>query len=171
MMQPVKFRRYHYVNRSFEHVRERLWDQPLELLRRATTPSSARTAPPAANIRVSVGGVDVGVEVSPRLRKIRDEVPADGLTPVTCLELSWQATHSPALFPSMQLELYAWPLSADETQLEVAGAYKPPFGAVGHAIDAAIGHRIAEASVVRFLEDVAEQIQRELPAAQVTPAT
>ena len=64
----------------------------------------------------------------------------------------------------MHLEMSAWPLSATETQIEIAGEYRPPLGVVGNAIDAAVGHRIAEASVHRFLEDVVEQIRRELPA-------
>jgi hypothetical protein len=34
---------------------------------------------------------------------------------------------------------------------------------VGQAMDAALGHRIAEASVHSFLEDVVEQMKRDLP--------
>jgi hypothetical protein len=64
----------------------------------------------------------------------------------------------------MHLELSAWPLSSSETQIEIAGEYRPPLGVVGNAIDAAVGHRIAEASVKSFLDDVVEQMRRELPA-------
>jgi hypothetical protein len=60
----------------------------------------------------------------------------------------------------MSAELSAWPLSASETQLEIEGVYEPPLGVVGTAIDTAVGHRIAEASVYRFLEDIVEQLRR-----------
>jgi hypothetical protein len=63
----------------------------------------------------------------------------------------------------MHLELSAWPLSSTETQLEITGEYRPPLGMVGQAMDAALGHRIAEASVHSFLEDVVEQMKRDLP--------
>jgi hypothetical protein len=61
------------------------------------------------------------------------------------------------------LELSAWPLSSTETQLEIVGEYRPPMGVVGKAMDAAVGHRIAEASVHSFLEDVVEQMKHDLP--------
>jgi hypothetical protein len=86
------------------------------------------------------------------------------VSPVTTIEIGWEAERTPALFPSMRAELSAWPLSSSETQIELAGNYRPPLGAVGNAIDAAVGHRIAEAAVHRFVEDVVEQMRRELPA-------
>jgi hypothetical protein len=61
-------------------------------------------------------------------------------------------------------ELCFFPLTSTETQLEIEGAYRPPLGIVGNAIDAAVGHRVAEATVHRFLDDVVERIRRELPA-------
>ena len=68
------------------------------------------------------------------------------------------------VFPVMNAELLFWPLSSSETQLEIEGAYRPPLGIVGNALDAAIGHRVAEATVHRLLEDLVEQLRRELPA-------
>ena len=41
-------------------------------------------------------------------------------------------------------------------------APRAPLGPVGKAIDAAIGHRIAEASVHHFLDDIVAQIGRDL---------
>jgi hypothetical protein len=63
----------------------------------------------------------------------------------------------------MQAELSFWPLTSTETQLELEGAYEPPLGLVGGAIDAAVGHRLAEAVVHRFLNDVVEQLRRDIP--------
>lgn len=53
-------------------------------------------------------------------------------------------------------------------QLVVEGRYEPPAGAVGHAADAAVLHRVATATAGRFLDDVAERLTG--PAA-TTPAT
>jgi hypothetical protein len=62
----------------------------------------------------------------------------------------------------MRAELSVYPLTATETQLDFAGRYEPPLGALGSAMDAMVGHRIAEASVHRFLQDVAAYLRREL---------
>lgn len=63
----------------------------------------------------------------------------------------------------MEAQLSVWPLTETETQLEIVGAYDPPLGLVGDAFDAAVGRRIAEATVLRFLDEVAAQIRKELP--------
>jgi hypothetical protein len=164
MSEPRKLRCYQYVNRPYSQVRDLLRKEPLELLQRATTSASSRASALAASLRIRVGGVEVGVDVRPTLQRIREEDPVGGLSPVVCLEIAWEAIRTPALFPAMRLELSAWPLSSSETQLEIAGEYTPPLGVVGNTVDAAVGHRIAEASVHRFLDDIVEQMRRDLPA-------
>jgi hypothetical protein len=86
---------------------------------------------------------------------------------VTRLSLAWEAADSPRLFPFMQAQLAVYPLTATETQLDFSGRYEPPLGALGTAMNAMVGHRIAEASVHRFLADVARHLRGELggPAA------
>jgi hypothetical protein len=39
---------------------------------------------------------------------------------------------------------------------------EPPFGALGRAMNAVAGHRIAEASVHRFINDVADYLRKAL---------
>ncbi len=163
MSEPRKLRCYEYVDRPYEKVRELLHHHPLELLQRATNSAAARATSLAANLKVGVAGIEIGVDVRTYVQRVRDEAGIAGLSPVTCVELAWEAARTPGLFPSMQAELSAWPLSSTETQLEITGSYRPPLGTVGTAIDAALGHRIAEASVHRFLEDVIEQLRREIP--------
>lgn len=163
MSGPRKLRCYQYVNRPYARVRNLLRRQPLELLQRATTSAAARAGALAATLHAEVGGIEVGVDVRPHLQRIWDDAGVAGLPPVTRLEIGWEASHTPGLFPSMHLELSAWALSPSETQLEIAGEYRPPLGAVGNAMDAVLGHRIAEASVHRFLDDVVEQMRRDLP--------
>jgi hypothetical protein len=85
------------------------------------------------------------------------------LAPVTRLRLEWEAATRPRLFPLMKAELSIYPLTATETQLDFSGLYKPPFGALGKAMNAIVGHRIAEVSVHRFVSDVAEYLRQVLP--------
>jgi hypothetical protein len=62
----------------------------------------------------------------------------------------------------MEATLSVYPLSAHETQLDLHGRYRPPLGVVGNALDALVGHRIAEATVLRFVQDIATRINAEL---------
>ena len=52
--------------------------------------------------------------------------------------------------------------AATETQLDFLGRYDPPLGIVGDAMDALVGRRIAEASVHRFIGDVARYLREEI---------
>jgi hypothetical protein len=66
----------------------------------------------------------------------------------------------------MHAVLWAYALTPTETQLELEGKYAPPLGVVGKAVDAVIGHRIAQASMHRFIQEVAARLREELaPAA------
>ena len=62
----------------------------------------------------------------------------------------------------MSAELRVYPLSFTETQVELVGNYDPPMGALGTALDAVLGHRIAEASVHRFVRAIVERLRQDL---------
>jgi len=161
---PRTLRCYEYVERPYAAVRTLLHDRPLELFRQATTSAATRAEEIAGSLRIGVAGVELGVQVSIHVRSVRDEEGVAGMSPVTHVTIGWEAARAPSIFPLMSAELSAWPLTSSETQIEIEGEYTPPLGPLGTAIDAAIGHRIAEASVRRFLEDVVERIRNELPA-------
>lgn len=163
MSEPRRLRSYEYVNRPYEDVREALHARALEVFQRATTVAAERADTLMASLRVPVGAVEVGVPVHIHVRGIHDEPGQSGVSAVTRVAIGWEAARAAGLFPSMSAQLSAWPLSAGETQLEIEGEYRPPLGVVGNAIDAAVGHRVAEASVKRFLDDVVAQLRRELP--------
>ena len=163
MSEPRKLRCYQYVNRPYEKVRALLRDRGAELFQQATSSASARADALASTLHVGVAGLELGVDVRIHIRGTRDEAWIAGLAPVTRMALAWEAARATAWFPSMDGELSMWPLFATETQLEIEGRYTPPLGIVGTAVDAMIGHRVAEAAVQRFLEDIVEQIRRELP--------
>jgi hypothetical protein len=62
----------------------------------------------------------------------------------------------------MDAELIVYPLSPNETQLELHGFYSPPLGAVGSALGSLVGHRIADASVHRFVTELASWLRSDL---------
>ena len=163
MSEPRKLRCYQYVERPYEAVRELFRERPLKVFQPATTSAAERANVVEASLRAGVAGVDVGVDVCVHLHAIKEEEGVAGLSPVTRVTLAWEAKRAAGLFPVMRADLSFFPLTSTETQLELEGSYRPPLGAVGSVADAALGHRVAEATVHRFLEDIVAQIRRELP--------
>ena len=96
------------------------------------------------------------------VKNVEEKVFEAVWAPATRLLLEWEAATMPRLFPLMKAQLSIYPLTATETQLDFLGFYKPPFGAVGKAMNAIVGHRIAEVSVHRFISDVAAYLRKTL---------
>jgi hypothetical protein len=165
MSRGSEIRCYDYVNRPYEQVRDALSRNALEVFQSATKAAASRAHSVAAELRLDLGGIAVEAEIAIAVNKV-EEKPASAMSgPATRLELEWQAAKAPALFPVMRAELTAYPLTSTETQLDFSGVYEPPLGPVGTALNAVAGHRIAEASVRRFIEDVAAYLRQALPAA------
>jgi hypothetical protein len=155
-------RSYDYVNRPYATVRDALVTDAPGIFRRATSAAAARADALSAELHARVGPVDVSADIDIEVRSIEEGVsPLE--TASTRLELAWSAKAHPGLFPVMRAVLSIYPLSASETQIDLAGVYQPPLGVLGQVIDAAIGHRVAEASVHRFVEQVAAFL-RETPS-------
>jgi hypothetical protein len=154
---------YEYVNRPFEHVRDALTRDAGGIFERATRAASGRADALVANLKVSIAGLEVGKNVVIEVLGIEPAEPPghvskEGLR----VELAWRAETNAALFPSMRASLLVYALSPSETQLDLHGSYEPPGGILGGAADRAFGHRIAQATVHRFLDDVATQLGSEL---------
>lgn len=76
----------------------------------------------------------------------------------TVLPITWSATGSQALFPSLEGDLEIAGLGDRRSQLSISARYKPPLGPVGRALDRALLHRVAEATVKDFLDRVVEAL-------------
>ncbi len=72
----------------------------------------------------------------------------------TLLPIRWKAADSPGLFPSLEADLEVAPIGPRRTQLAISARYVPPFGAVGRAMDRALLHRVAEATLKDFVDGV-----------------
>ena len=162
MGQGREIRCYDYVNHPYERVRAALAGDAAAVFTAATRAASSRAETVAAQLRVSVAGLEVAKDIAIAVRGIQEDPRGADGAPITRLQLEWEAAESPRLFPFMRAELSIYPLTATETQLDFAGRYEPPLGALGSAMNALAGHRIAEASVHRFLQDVASHLRTEL---------
>ena len=157
-----EIRSYDYVNHPYDHVRDALKQNALAVFRSATSAAASRAESVAAELHVDVAGLGVKADINIVVKGI-EEKPADTTSSAsTRLLLEWEAATLPRLFPLMQGELSIYPLTTTETQLDFCGTYEPPFGAVGKTMNAIAGHRIAEASVHRFVSDVAGYLRQAL---------
>jgi len=73
----------------------------------------------------------------------------------TVLPVSWKPTSGSRLLPALEADLEIAPLGPHRSQLAISARYDPPLGAIGQAIDRALLHRVAEATVKDFLDRAA----------------
>jgi hypothetical protein len=153
---------YDYVNHPYEQVRGALSKDAPAVFQSATKAAAARAQSIASQLRIDMGGIGIEAEIRVSVKNIevKDREAMSG--PATRLQLEWEAVRMPGLFPLMKADLYIYPLTATETQLDFKGLYEPPLGPLGKAVNAMVGHRIAEVSVHRFVSDVAEYLRKTL---------
>ena len=157
-----KIRCYDYVNHPYERVRDELKQNALTVFQSATKTAASRAQSVAAELRVDFAGIGVKSDIKIDVQRIDEKAAGSASIPSTKLTLQWEAARMPRLFPLMKGELFVYPLTATETQLDFSGVYKPPFGTVGKTVNAIVGHRIAEASVHRFVGEVAGYLRQAL---------
>jgi hypothetical protein len=162
MNKGIEIRCYDYVNHSYTTVRDILTQNALDVFQKATIAATSRAQSVAAALHVDLGGIGVKADIKISVKGIEEKIADATSGPTTRLLLEWEAVTAPGLFPFMKAELSIYPLTSTETQLDFGGLYEPPFGPVGRAINAVAGHRIAEASVRRFIDEVADHLRKTL---------
>jgi hypothetical protein len=161
MSQGREVRSFDYVNHPYTRVRDALSADPAAVFRAATMAAASRAESVATELRVTVAGLEIGTEVLVSIGAIEETRQPDS-SRVTRIPVEWAAAERPRLFPLMNAQLSLYSLTARETQLDFLGQYQPPLGLLGNAMDAVVGHRIAEASVHRFVSDVARYLRQAL---------
>ena len=153
---------YDYVNHPYEQVRDALSKDAPAVFQSATKAAVSRAQSIASELQIDMGGIriEADIRVSVNNIEVKDREVMSG--PATRLHLEWEAARLPRLFPLMKADLSIYPITATETQLDFNGLYEPPLGPLGKALNAMVGHRIAEVSVHRFLSDVAEYLRKSL---------
>jgi len=132
------------------------------VFRSATKNAASRAQSVAAELRVDFAGMGIKTDIKIDVRSVDEKPGGSRSIPTTKLTLQWEAAKMPRLFPLMKGELFVYPLTATETQLDFSGVYKPPFGTLGKTMNEIVGHRVAEASVHRFVGDVAGYLRQTL---------
>lgn len=153
---------YDYVNHPYEKVREKLTANALEIFRNATKVAAMRAKSVASELHINIAGVEIGTDITIAVKAVEELSKRVMSDRQTRIELEWEASRMPGLFPFMQAELFIYPLTRTETQLYLTGKYEPPLGLLGSVIDAVVGNRIAEAAVHQFIMDVAVYLRKEL---------
>lgn len=82
----------------------------------------------------------------------------------TLLPITWKATGPEGLFPALEADIEIAALGPNRTQLSMSARYRPPMGALGRALNRALLHRVAEATIKDFLDRVGERIWSRTPA-------
>ena len=164
MSKGLEIRCYDYVNHPYEKVRDALRQDAINVFQAATKAAASRAQSVAAELRVDLGGIGVKADINISVKRIEEKVGDATSGPAIRLQLEWEAATAPGFFPFMKADLSVYPLTSTETQLDFCGLYEPPFGGLGKAMNAVAGHRIAEASVHRFINEVAEYLRKTLVA-------
>jgi hypothetical protein len=162
MAQPHELRSFDYVNHSYADVAAALRARGNEIFARATAGATDRAKQLATTLRVHIAGLEVGAPISLDITHVEEEPTETSAGPILHMKLEWSAARNPTWFPVMEATLDAYALAHDETQLDFHGHYRAPFGVLGQMVDAVVGHRVAEASVHRFVQDVARFLRDEL---------
>jgi hypothetical protein len=76
----------------------------------------------------------------------------------TLLPMTWRGTGAESLFPTLEADIEVAPLGPGRTQLAINARYAPPLGRLGRAIDRALLHRVAEATIKDFLDRTADRL-------------
>ena len=76
----------------------------------------------------------------------------------TTVPFAWEATGTPGLFPRLDADLIVATVGPELCQVAMRGTYAPPLGPLGRALDRAVLHRVAEASVKSFVDRVAQLV-------------
>ena len=111
--------------------------------------------------RVGVAGLSKLVRV-----QVRELARTDTSTG---LAIRWEATGPGGrLFPVLDADVRLAPAGERVSLLTIAGSYRPPLGPLGEALDRAVLHRVAAATIRSFLAQVAAQIGGDPGVAEAT---
>jgi hypothetical protein len=110
----------------------------------------------------TAGLARVGVAGFSRLVRVQASELA-GTTDSAGWAIRWEAAGSGSgLLPVLDADIWLTPAGEHHTLLTLTGSYRPPFGRVGEAVDRAVMHRVAAATVRKFLASVAAVLTRQV---------
>ena len=152
---------YAYVEAPFDLVTRLLADDARGVLQRATDDAADHAGLLSRPLELNVGGFSVSRDVEIQVGEFVPRSVTRSVVP-----LSWRASGKGLLFPELSAELEVAAVSFDPplTQVTLNGTYEPPLGAVGAGADRVLLGRLAEATVHRFIHEVADALRRKVEA-------
>jgi hypothetical protein len=104
-------------------------------------------------ILARVGAIGLSKLVQVQVRELAGSEKSAGIA------LRWEAVGpGGGLFPVLDADVRLTPAGEHVTLLSMAGSYRPPLGSLGQALDGAILHRVADATIRGFVAQVAARI-------------
>lgn len=147
---------YAYVDVPFD-LASRLFAENAEaVLQHATDDVAEEAGKLSRTLRVNVGGFDVSKDVTVVVGEFEPAQMTRSSVPIR-----WEAERGRLLFPTLEARLDIVALSLDPplTMIELNGTYEPPMGAIGAGADKLLLHRMAEATIYRFVHDIAMELR------------
>lgn len=109
-------------------------------------------------LRFHLGAIDLAKEVRIEVGDIEET-----LEPVVCavVPVRLVAVDDPGSFPTFQgdFEMVAW--NHERVEFALEGRYEPPGSLLGHLLDAAALHRVAEESLSTFFNEAVDRLYYE----------
>jgi hypothetical protein len=120
-------------------------------------PSIAREADDRGEeLLVEVGFESAGVRMD---RQVEISVGSPVRFPSqTVVPIAWKPISGERLLPALEGDLEIAPFTPRRSHLSISARYVPPFRGFGRALDRALLHRVAEATVKDFLDRVAAKL-------------
>lgn len=152
---------YAYVEAPWDQVSRLLAEDSRSVLQHATLDAADQAKQISRTLRLEVAGFEVAKDV--RI-EVGEFVPREATRSV--VPLRWHADRGRMLFPELAADLEVASVSFDPplTQLTVSGSYEPPLGLLGAGVDRLMLHRLAEATIHRFIHEVADELRRLIDA-------
>lgn len=159
---------YAYAKVDFDDAIALLAGDPERLLQDATMASVAHTERIVATLHADVVGRGVDRDVVIELGEFDPVEILRSVVPVR-----WKAARGHLWFPTMDasLEVAALSLRPPLVQVTLVGTYRPPLGPLGAVVDVIGAHRIAEATTLAFVNEVASRLERLVAVASTPVAT
>lgn len=152
---------YAYVEAPWDQVSRLLAEDSRAVLQHATVDAADQAQEISRTLKLEVAGFEVSKDVS---IQVGEFVPREATRSV--VPLRWRAERGRMLFPELAADLEVASVSFNPplTQLTVTGSYEPPLGLLGAGADRLMLHRLAEATIHRFIHEVADELRRLIDA-------
>jgi hypothetical protein len=85
--------------------------------------------------------------------------PVERAAGIVTMPLHWRDASHAGAFPEMHAEVRVVAIDEHTTEVQLAGRYEPPFGALGAVVDTIIGRRLAQRTADETVDRLAAHIQ------------